>query len=402
MAMCERALSTGRRAPGVGSAGRQTFARAVLACVLLVLPLLISPSVWAGEVSIALREQAQVDRPLVTLGDVATVTGNDAAQVARWQGLELAPTPPFPAELRVTSELVRSRLLATGENLVHCSFTGRAVSVVTGPGSAQSSTPVRGPRLVIAPSDKRPSGSIDSARRTVEAAVQQQFRTVDADQLPLEVSIEGDASAIARLSHANPTTLRFPFEEVSLGGPQTWILQTGANDPDPVIVQATVRETAQLLTVRRSLSKGQTITAADVTAMPAGDQVGLARLDEVVGRVATRTLRPGQPIAASDVASVVMVRNQDIVTVRVKYPGLVVKRPFKAQGEGRLGEEIVLVSLDDPRKTVQARVTGYHEAELAPLPATESTPTSGAPRELLSAGAVDASDTRPERQARTR
>jgi hypothetical protein len=72
-----------------------------------------------------------------------------------------------------------------------------------------------------------------------------------------------------------------------------------------------------------------------------------------------------------------LVRANDIVTVQVVRPGIVVRRMFKSSNAGALHDTVSLVAVDDPRLKVQAIVTGYHEATMldpAAPPRTSATP----------------------------
>jgi len=159
------------------------------------------------------------------------------------------------------------------------------------------------------------------------------------------------------------------FEETQLaaGGPQPltawWTNADG--DREQIALQAWVEAVPQTLGLKHAVPRGYVLQPADlqwVTAVEGAS--GLTVLAEIVGKETTRALRAGQPLQASDLAAVPLVRSGDIVTVLVRRPGMVVRRQFKATSNGALQETVTLSALDDPRIKVQAVVTGYHEATI--------------------------------------
>ena len=117
------------------------------------------------------------------------------------------------------------------------------------------------------------------------------------------------------------------------------------------------------MAVKHTVARGQVLKASDlVWRQSKGNGRTFQRMEEVMNKETTRTLRPGVPILAGDVRKIPLIRNNDIVTVYARKPGLSVEWQLKARSEGAMGDTVTLVTLDG-REKVLARVTGYHEAE---------------------------------------
>jgi flagella basal body P-ring formation protein FlgA len=86
-------------------------------------------------------------------------------------------------------------------------------------------------------------------------------------------------------------------------------------------------------------------------------------LDQIVGMETKHALRSGSPIQLSDLRIKPYVRTRDLVTVKARQGGIVVKRTMRSLGTGGLGEPVELVTLDG-KDRFTAKVTGYHETEV--------------------------------------
>jgi flagella basal body P-ring formation protein FlgA len=233
-----------------------------------------------------------------------------------------------------------------------------------------------------------PSVSEHEQRRAHEllrAACEREFRPAGTNAASLKFRCECPRADVRRVLAAPSGQIRFDQAQLVAGGPQPltawWTNADG--ERESVLLQVWVQQTPQVLGVKHAVTKGEVLQVSDLEGVPAKEGVsGLTRLGDVVGKEATRALRPGQTLQAGDVASMPLVRTNEIVTVLVRRPGLVVRRQFKATTSGALQETITLVALDDPRTKVQAVVTGYHEATMvSPDAVTEA----AAPAQVVSA-----------------
>jgi flagella basal body P-ring formation protein FlgA len=371
---------------------------------------------------IEIKDRAIVDpQSMIRLRDVARVSDVDLARRAQLEEITLAPPPAAGRSARMTYDDIRSRLLAHGVNLAELEFRGRSQVMVNASDILSTSTtatrapeppppppakpPIKPvafetakpppkplPEAKVSPSDER------RAQEIMQTAFQREFRPADAVQSPLKFRCELLRDDVRRVLAAPADKIRFEQAQLISGGPQPltawWPSPDEPRERLTVQLQAWVDRVPLVLGVKHAIPKGYPLNPSDLAWMPAKDsQQGLTRLSEAVGKETTRPLRPGQLLEASDVASVPLVRPNDIVTVQVRRPGIVVRREFKAQSGGALQETVNLVALDDPRTRIQAVVTGYHEATIIGSTETpsviqdetgaiqfEPTPSGGGPR----------------------
>jgi flagellar basal body P-ring formation protein FlgA len=135
--------------------------------------------------------------------------------------------------------------------------------------------------------------------------------------------------------------------------------------PNPGERRAAIRVTGALVelvevaVLTRSLDRGETVQASDITferrvrdSLPRDVQEdGLA----LVGRLARRPLGSGVIIRAGDLARPEIVGRGDIVTIVYEAPGLVLTMRGRASEAGALGDTIAVLN-PQSKKTLQAVV----------------------------------------------
>jgi flagella basal body P-ring formation protein FlgA len=336
-----------------------------LALLLFLTPL----AVRAGVIDV--HPSAKVSSGVVRLGDVADIAEDDPETAERLEAITLGPVPGPGRKLRITQQTIRRRLLAYGVNLSQIEFAGQSLVVVESdsePAPAQlpatdatPALPITPPPLTISEMQRR------KAEDWVQQAFRQQYHTADDALGPLDLRVRIADDDIPLILDLAPQRLRFAERGLELGGPQSLTLIVPGTDGETTFLrlEAWLSEAPQILTVAHTVPKGQVLTPEDVVEMPAKDgQAGLQLRQDVIGQEAARDLRPGQPLHSRDITKIPLVRNNDLVTVRVRSAGLTVSRVFRSSGSGARGEIVTLVALEDPREKLQATVTGWHEAEV--------------------------------------
>jgi hypothetical protein len=107
--------------PGVGLAGVvRTAAKSTMT---------VAPATVAG-VEIQLRDSVEVEGKTFTLGEIATVVA-DAGTKAMIEALEVSTTPALGVPYKMTSEMVRQRLLRYGKEAEKYKFSGSSQVTVT-------------------------------------------------------------------------------------------------------------------------------------------------------------------------------------------------------------------------------------------------------------------------------
>lgn len=85
-----------------------------LFCCCLLLCLYIFPAAHAGAMTVTVAEEAVVRGPLITLGELAEISGADADTVSRMEQLSLGSAPPPGGSLVLTDKLLAMRLASAG------------------------------------------------------------------------------------------------------------------------------------------------------------------------------------------------------------------------------------------------------------------------------------------------
>jgi flagella basal body P-ring formation protein FlgA len=135
-------------------------------------------------------------------------------------------------------------------------------------------------------------------------------------------------------------------------------------NPAEFTVRCRISSQPQILAARYTIPPGHILREADLAWRQAENVDGVvARLEEALNRETRRLIRQDEPIRASDIRAVPLVRSNDIVTVISRRGGVVIKAEMKSRGEGTMGDTVTLVSLKG-QDLVLARVTGLHEAEV--------------------------------------
>lgn len=351
-----------------------SFRNALHRCLLFAV--VAASSACAHAAVIDVQAKAKPINGLIRLGDIARIDDADPQLARQLAAVTLGPGPAQGRKLRISQQTIRERLIAHGINLTDVEFAGQGLIVIEGPSEAvQSKTAKSNP---IAVRTWTPTTHQKShAEKNVQTAFHRQFQGDGSDVGPLKLTVEISERDVLLLGKVEPESIQFVEPGLEWGGPQTLTAQFPSADGATHVVrmQAWLNESPQIITVKHAIPKGQMLRDDDLVKKPAADgETGIEHPEKLIGREATKTLRPGAPLQHGDVARTPLVRNNDLVTVRVKTRGLSVSRVFRAQTSGADGDIVNLVALEDQREKVQALVTGWHEAEIVGTTAERSGP----------------------------
>lgn len=332
---------------------------------------------------IDVRSSATVSSGLVRLGDVADVDDADPKEQMQLEAVSLGPAPAPGKKLRVTQQAIRQRLLSHGVNLTEIEFTGQSVVMVESPDEAKTPQILKTSAPALKPVPVRPfaisSHQRKKAEQTIHQAFHRHYKLSSSDIGSLNLVVEIPDHDLPTLVNVDADIVRFVEPGLTYGGPQTLTAQFPRTDGSTQIVrmQAWLNEAPQILAVKHTVRKGEILKESDLIHKPAKTgETGFEHPHAVIGQEATKTLQPGASLQAGDTKRIPLVRSNDLITVKSRTPGLTVSRLFRATGSGAEGEIINCVALEDSRDKVQARVTGWHEAEIASPGASSSSPES--------------------------
>jgi hypothetical protein len=256
----------------------------------------------AEPVTVSLRESASAGRAIVTVGDVADVTGGDPAARARVAAIDLAELKPRDPGAAVGRRAVEYRLLLAGFDPAAVRVTGAE-------------------RVAVTPA-RRPV-TVEEVTAAARAEVLRQYagEPVSVElAVPLLVKLPdvpaGERVVITARPHAKPAAGGRVMVDMSITSGGQTLLSFAAH-----------------VNVRRP---------AGVAVVPAG---GVA------------------PPAQRPAADEILVRPRQRVEMQVNVGGLRVTAAGEAQQAGRLGQTIPVQNVDS-KKTLSARVVGPGAVEI--------------------------------------
>ena len=157
-------------------------------------------------------------------------------------------------------------------------------------------------------------------------------------------------------------TLKRPL---TLWPEQTVIAKTQLLPGDPI--QSNDVEIAQyVLVAKTTIVNGQVATAGSVESrlesINAYGAKPLINVEEILGLEATRTIRAGQRLVASDFVAANLVRKNETVRLTIKRGALEITVETIALENAKIGEQVLLRNPDSGRE-IRGIVTGRHEAQ---------------------------------------
>lgn len=321
-------------------------------------------------VTIQFRSQANVSKPFIQLGDIAEITNGTPEDIALYQQIKLAPSPPSGGECLLDFDSVRNRLLALGYSSGELEFTGASRVLVTGIDhfSSETAQAKRDPYLQTASyEESADTQSRTQAERTLRQILRNELKpTLTPTELALaEFQVEIDNADAAKLAGTSSLDWNARGWSDALDQPHQLVLtrKDARGSASLVHVNCLVKMPPKTLTVKNHLPVGHVIAAADLEwtySRQGGDPISI---NQVVGMETKHALRPGNSISPGDLRVKPYVRSRDLVTVKARQGRIVVKRTMRALGTAGLGESVELVSLEG-KDRFTAQVTGFHEAEV--------------------------------------
>jgi flagella basal body P-ring formation protein FlgA len=316
----------------------------------------------ARATDICFKPNATVAGATVTVKDVATVSGSDAATVSRLEQTVLGPAPAPGRSARLEFEEIRSRLEATGLSTADTSFSGSTIVQVA---CTQAATPV-----VKKPKRRAPvnvsTAQVHRAEKIITQSVRQSLRgkNREAANWFLEVNVEpGDVPIV--LAGA---TEGFEFGAIDPHNTNPQNVDVSTEDSQgrarKFQIQCVVSEKPRVPVLNRTVSTGEVIREDDLGWKQVDNTEGLlTKFEQLIGKEAKKGLHADEPLRADDIRTIPLVRNNDIVTGVWKKGGIRITAQFKAKSDGGKGDVITLIQLAG-REQVLGRVIDVHEAEI--------------------------------------
>ena len=144
------------------------------------------------------------------------------------------------------------------------------------------------------------------------------------------------------------------------------VVANRALSANTLLVPSDLETAIDVVITRENIIRNQVITAdmVAIEARPSRQVRGtpLARPEEAIGFEATRTLRIGTILGASDLRAADLVRKGENVTLTITRGALSISVDTVAMEDAKLGEQVLLRNSDSGRE-IRGIVTGRHQAK---------------------------------------
>jgi flagella basal body P-ring formation protein FlgA len=311
--------------------------------LLAVLCLLAAPA-WAAPVAVAVNAEVTVTGPQLTLGELASITGDDKDRIKELAAIKLGNAPSPGHRLALTSDALGARLAAANADLSEITWTVPPTIVVTT--AAQT---ISGERLAAAAAEalqNQLGGDGDN-----ELAITP-LGTAPDIQVPLgHVDLKADMPAGIRYNAPTGVVVSVstdgrPFTTVSL--------------------RFNVKAYQQVVVAARNIAAREEITTENVRVerREIGKMAGyVTSIDKVLGLAARRPVTAGTPLTEAAVDKPVLIKRGTNVTILVKAGGMVITAGGQAMQEGREGE-VIRVQNVISKRIVSARVVDTNTVQV--------------------------------------
>lgn len=329
----------------------------------------------AGQADAALiriREQADTTGSVIRLGDVADIHDANPEVVRRLSAVTIVPAPPAGRTLPIEFEMIRERLVAQGFALNDHEFSGASRILI---GATRPLTQTATPTTLqpLPPNELAHRRAEDYVAKAVAEYVRGRARDLGNVAVNLKLSVE----QATLVTSAGATRLAVTGGTAPWADEQT--LQIALVDRkgqrQVLDVVCSAKQLPRVLAPKANMSRGHIIRPDDVVWKQLEEAENVAdyatQVEQVVGQEARRGFRAGESFTVADLRGVPLVKRGDIVTVVARSRGITVRMDAKSRGDGCLGQQVTVVSLDG-RRELTVRVTGFHEA--AVIAGTEPSP----------------------------
>ncbi len=340
--------------------------------------------------SLRLNSACAVSSPLIRLRDVATPVGPPSTWWERAGGVVIGMMPIDGGEMVIERERLTIAINQdasippidwTGPNTVRVKLVAAAEYQCADP---NPSSPASG---LVANTNPSASPTNSSVVLTTATTSMRAATTKDTTDLPALSSVDSDRIvrliqfAIDRvdLSLRDSYDIKIDPEQVALrklaevrrvdrieflSTPTEGVISSkvfGVTSRHEINQTIEVSFVARSMVVvpRESLRRGQIITSADLTLMPAPRgypiESAITNIDDAIDRQVVNVLQKDRPITPSSITRPVLIERGDLVEVHVVGGGVTVATSARSLSKGAAGDLIAVETLE-PRKKIIARV----------------------------------------------
>ncbi len=324
----------------------------------LLLTLLITSTGQGAE--LLLRERASEHGAIVRLGDIADISAASTMEVRSLSNTPLFPAPAAGTRQFLSLAQVRDLLVARGIQMDSLSIKGaRTVEIGANIVQTVASTKTDEPQI---------------SRHEIELRVQQTIlehvQDVSTGEGEWRVEVLLNEKETLEVS-ALGVSLAVRGQRQLRSGRQRFYLSSMQHLSDmkrgkEVYVMATLTQVQSVVVVQQQIERGNIVRESDVKIieregkLPSGS---LTRLEQVVGQVAQRSLRPKTILQKNHIRAAWQVRRGETVSVFVRTGGIVVRTRAVAKQDGAMGD-LITVEMPENKKRLSVSVSGPGEVAI--------------------------------------
>lgn len=312
---------------------------------------------------IRFHEEVVVDKNLVKLSDIVTITGSP--NVAERLGeLPFGPAPAIGTSQRWTQRDVREQLTLRGFDDTSFRFSGSQYCTV----KSKASQPTPQTKTKFVPSVRNSNVIIQAERNVVDSI--KSYLTIKTGESP-------DWTITVKLSPESADDLyqRRSIQGVA-GGLAPWtghqkftLLIKNRDGESTVDVAAEIQLPPLVIASVGPIRREQQISASDLKLIPmprnsrAETNECYQSIEELVGREAVRAISTGQLLTRANTRPMRVVDRGDLIEVEIVSGGIVVQTSGRALQPGGI-DELITVEVLPQNKRLSGRVTGRGRVQL--------------------------------------
>lgn len=313
------------------------MSKSIILSLLSFLLYIQSPLVFAGPITVTVAEQAAVTGPIITLGEVASISGDDAERIRNLQQAKLGTAPVPGSSVVLTSQLLGMRLTAFSQD---ASIEWRIPSSLTVTTRSQG---IEQQKLIEA--------ATAAIRAGIGSAVQEADLTIT-PLTPLQdiVAPVGAVQIIADLPYGirynTPTIVRVD-------------IQIDGRSYNKSNISFAVKQFQSVVVAAKAISARQILMPEDLRF----ERMDTSRLSpgyltdmsQIAGLMIRRSLMPGAVVYDSGLERPVLVKSGTVLNMVARIGDIEVRAIGKALQSGSQGEVIRVQNINS-KKIVSARV----------------------------------------------
>ncbi len=267
---------------------------------------------------VTVERSATVNGASIRLADVATLDGNGATLAE----VELGPAPAPGTTRRLAGAMILRRLTESGLDAAATRYQIPPTVIVS-----RAYQEIAAAELTRAVEDDAPAALAEGER----------LGAVDVGMTSVRIPPGGYETRLTAVGPARGATRRF-----------TLVLEQDGAKVASVPVRVEVEAFGPVVTARRAIARGALISADDLAVEErdlGGPSTALVRNPaDAIGKEANVALAAGTPIAAQALASPLLVRRGDVVTLVVETAGMRLSLPGEALEAGSAGARVRAVN----------------------------------------------------------